>query len=149
MPINKSLIIIPLIASTTTFATPMITNMHNHALQKEINKVEQVNFDPSLKAALKIWKKKENKIYHSSQTGFTTYKGKHVYDLIHFAMARENQRLSSSKKEDNSIVIPLTNMLQLLEKTTKPSQCVYEARMLFSQALMLEEIRLYHVHYGN
>ena len=34
-------------------------------------------------------------------------------------------------------------MLALLEKATNPDQDIREAKLLFSQALMLEEIRLF------
>ena len=55
---------------------------------------------------------------------------------------RTNVWLGTAKQKD-SIVVPLSDMLALLEKTTSPDQDIREAKLLFSQALMLEEIRLF------
>jgi hypothetical protein len=86
---------------------------------------------------------KTTKVYHSSLPNLKDWPGKKVYDLISYALARENQRLTGAAKQEDSIVVPLAEMLTLLEKTTNPDQDIGETKLLFSQALMLEEIRLY------
>jgi hypothetical protein len=116
--------------------------MNNTALQQEINKVSHVNLTEPLRMAHDIWEKKQGTTYHSSLANFKDWSGNRVYDLISLALAREDQRLAGSDRQDDSIVIPLTEMIILLENTTDPDQDIQEAKLLFSQALMLEEIRL-------
>ncbi len=122
---------------------PKISDMHNTALQQEINSVEQVDFDAALQMAQKIWQQKQAVSYQSTLPYAESWQGKRVYDLINLALSRENQRLTSSANQSDSIIIPLTQMLVLLQNTTNADQDIREARLLFSQALMLEEIRLY------
>jgi len=93
--------------------------------------------------AQEIWAQKQQTVYHSSLPKLKDWSGKRVYELIIYALARENQRLAGTAKQKDSIVVPLSDMLALLEKTTSPDQDIREAKLLFSQALMLEEIRLF------
>lgn len=120
-----------------------IKDMNNTALQSEINQVSHVNFTTSLRMAQNIWAQKQQAIYHSAVPNSQDWSGKKVYDLISHALAREDQRLGGNAKQADSIVVPLAEMLTLLEKTTNPDEDIREAKLLFSQALMLEEIRLY------
>jgi hypothetical protein len=146
VPMRELLAPLPLIilfVSSSAFAALKIENMHNTALQQEINQVAQVNFTGSLRMAQEIWAKKQETLYHSSLANLMDWSGKKVYDLISYALARENQRLTGAAKQEDSIVVPLSEMLILLEKTTNPDEDLREAKLLFSQALMLEEIRLY------
>jgi hypothetical protein len=129
--------------SFSAFAALRVENMHNTALQQEIHQVSQVNFTESLRMAQEIWTKKQETAYHSSLANFENWSGRRVYELISYALSRENQRLAGTAKQEDSIVVPLAEMLILLEKTTNPDEDVREAKLLFSQALMLEEIRLY------
>lgn len=117
--------------------------MRNTALQQEIKQVSQVNFTASLRMAKEVWAKKQETPYRSSLADLKDWSGKRVYELISYALAREDQRLAGTAKQADSIVVPLVEMLILLEKTTNPDQDIREAKLLFSQALMLEEIRLY------
>ena len=93
--------------------------------------------------AREIWAKKQETLYHSSSGNLSDWSGKKVYELISYALAREDQRLAGTAKQEDSIVVPLAEMLILLAKTTNPDEDICEAKLLFSQALMLEEIRLY------
>ena len=120
-----------------------IQDMNNTALQQEIKQVSQLNFTASLRMAKEVWAKKQETPYHSSLANLKDWSGKRVYDLISHALAREDQRLAGTDKQGNSVVVPLAETLILLEKTTNPDQDIREAKLLFSQALMLEEIRLY------
>jgi hypothetical protein len=117
--------------------------MHNTALQQEINKVSPVNFTESLRMAQEIWAKKQQTLYRSSLANLKDWTGKRLYEPISRALAREDQRLAGTAKQEDSIVVPLAEMLILLEKTRNPDEDVCEAKLLFSQALMLEAIRLY------
>ena len=117
--------------------------MHNTALQQEIKQVSQVNFNASLRMAKDVWAKKQQRPYHSSLANLRNWSGKRVYDLISYALAREDQRLAGTDKQADSIVVPLAEILILLEKTMNSDQDLREVKLLFSQALMLEQIRLY------
>lgn len=128
---------------SSAWAFPNITNMRNTSLQSEINTVKDVNLSNALTMAMKIWQKKQTKLYHSTLPGAEAWYGQKVYSLISLALTRENQRLTSNPKQSTSLVGPLTQMLVLLQNTTHPDQDIREARLLFSQALMLEEARLY------
>ena len=128
--------------SFSILAALKIPDMHNTALQQEIEQVSQVNFTASLRMAKEVWAKKQETPYQSSLASLKDWSGKRVYELVSYALAREDQRLAGSAKQGDSIVVSLAEMLILLEKTTNPDQDTREAKLLFSQALMLEEIRL-------
>jgi len=127
----------------TAIGAIKVESMRNTALQQEINRVSQVNLTESLRTAREIWAKKQEALFHSSLPDLKDWSGKRVFDLISRALAREDERLAGTAKQEDSIVVPLAEMLVLLEKTTNPDEDLREAKLLFSQALMLEEIRLY------
>jgi len=68
--------------------------------------------------AQEIWAQTQQTVYHSSLPKLKNWSGKRVYELISHALAREQQRLAGTAKQEDSIVVPLSDMLALLEKTT-------------------------------